>query len=100
MAYDQWELLEQVSGSAKAEILKSLLEAQGINVVLSQEGVGESIYPVTVGPLSEIQILVPTSQLAEAQKVLVDYEAGVFEDLSYPDFVEDDESDPENQDQG
>jgi hypothetical protein len=91
MTNEHWELLEQVSGSVIADILKSLLEAQGINVVLSQEGIGESIYPVAVGPLSEIQIFVPTNQLEEAQKVLADYNAGVFEDLSYSSSVEGDD---------
>jgi hypothetical protein len=100
MTYDRWEVLDQVSGSVRADILKSLLEAQGLNVVLSQEGIGESIYPVSIGPLSEIQILVPVSQLAEAQKVLADYYAGVFEDVSYPDSVEDQEDGAANQDQG
>jgi hypothetical protein len=100
MTNERWELLEQVSGSAKADILKSLLEAQGINVVLSQEGIGESIYPVAVGPLSEIQIFVPLSQLSDAQKVLIDYNAGIFEDLSYPLSAEDKENGVPNQDQG
>jgi hypothetical protein len=98
MTYDRWELLEQVSGSAVAEILKSFLEAQGINVVLSQEGIGESIYPVAVGPLSEVQILVPSSQLAEAQKVLADYHSGIFEDISHS--VDDKEAGAADQDQG
>jgi len=47
--------------------------------VLSQEGIGESIYPVSVGPLSEIQILVASHQVDEANKILSDYEDGLFE---------------------
>lgn len=80
----EWQVLDQVSGSGIAEILKGLLEAQGISVFLSQEGIGETIYPVTVGPLSEIQILVPSDQFDEAKKILDEYHAGKFEDVSYP----------------
>jgi hypothetical protein len=86
MAQDQWQVVDQVSGSALAEMLKGLLEAQGIEVLLSQEGIGESIYPVSVGPLSEIQLLVPAGQLTEAQKILAEYNAGAFEDLDYEPF--------------
>lgn len=77
------ELLDQVSGAGIAEIIKGLLEAQGISVILSQEGIGETIYPVSVGPLSEIQLLVPSEQLEEARKILDDYRAGKFENLDY-----------------
>jgi hypothetical protein len=79
-----WKVLDQVSGAGRAEILKGLLEAQGIRVILSQEGIGESIYPVSVGPLSEVQLLVQADQLVEAQQIVADFNAGVFENLSYP----------------
>jgi hypothetical protein len=84
MENDLWQVVDQVSGAGRAEILKGLLEAQGIRVILSQEGIGESIYPLSVGPLSEIQILVQANQLEEAQHVVADFNAGVFENLSYP----------------
>ncbi|MCU0488278.1 MAG: DUF2007 domain-containing protein [Anaerolineales bacterium] len=89
MSDTQWEVLEQVSGSVAAEVLKGLLTAQGINVVLSQEGIGDSVYPVSVGPLSEIQILVPSDQLETAQKIMQDYQAGVYENLVFPDLPDD-----------
>jgi hypothetical protein len=89
MSDTQWEVLEQVSGSAVAEILKGLLTAQGINVVLSQEGIGDSVYPVSVGPLSEIQILVPSDQFETAQKIMQDYQAGVYENLVFSDLPDD-----------
>jgi len=88
MSETKWEVLEQVSGAVQAEVMKGLLVAQGIQVVLSQEGIGESIYPVSVGPLSEIQLLVPASQMEEARKLLDQYYAGDFENLSYPDSSE------------
>jgi hypothetical protein len=88
MENEQWEVLDQVSGSAIAEMLKGLLESQGIRVVLSQEGIGESIFPVGVGPMSEIQLLVPEDQLEEARKIMAAYEAGEFADLSDADYEE------------
>jgi Putative prokaryotic signal transducing protein len=81
MPAEKWEILEKVGGSFQAEILRGLLEAQGISVVLSQEGAGRSAYAVTVGPLGEVQILVPAEELAEARKILDDYYNGAYEDL-------------------
>jgi len=83
MVEESWELLDVVAGSAQAEILRGFLEAQGIDVLLSQEGVGHSVYTVTVGIMGEVQILVPKSQLESAQKILADYNAGVFENQEY-----------------
>ena len=89
MGDDKWVVVYQVSGSLKAELLKGLLAAQGITVVLSQEGVGESIYPVTVGPLSEIQLLVASHQVGEANKILSEYESGSFDNPdAYHQFTE------------
>ena len=81
MPEEKWVVLETVSGSFQAEILRGLLEAQGVSVVLSQEGAGRSAYAVTVGPLGAVQILVPAEELAEARKVLDSYYAGEYEDL-------------------
>jgi Putative prokaryotic signal transducing protein len=81
MPAENWVVLEEVGGSFQAEILGGLLEAQGIPVVLSQEGAGRSAYAVTVGPLGQVQILVPAEALGEARKVLDDYYSGAFEDL-------------------
>jgi Putative prokaryotic signal transducing protein len=81
MPAENWVVLETVGGSFQAEILRGLLEAQGVPVVLSQEGAGHSAYAVTVGPLGEVQILVPAEELSNARKVLDDYYSGAFEDL-------------------
>lgn len=83
MVEDSWELLDVVAGTALAEMLRGLLEAQGIQVLLSQEGLGHSVYTVTVGLMGEVQILVPKSQLEGARKVIEDYNAGVFEEQEY-----------------
>lgn len=100
MESGSWQVLEQVSGAGKAEILKGLLEAQGIRVILSQEGIGESIYPVSVGPLSEIQILVQSNQFEDAKQVVVDYNAGIFENFTYPDQADLQDEEGRKPDQG
>jgi hypothetical protein len=74
----QWEVVEEVAGDGRAKILAGLLEAQGIPVLLSQEGVG-SVYAVTVGKLGRVQILVPADSLEQARQVIEDYHLGAFE---------------------
>ncbi len=96
----EWVVLDQISGPAKANILKGFLEAQGIQVFLSQEGIGESIYPVSVGPLSEVQLLVPSSQLEDAQKILADYDAGIYQDISSQYLTKDEEDQKPGSNQG
>jgi hypothetical protein len=99
MVEDSWELLEVVSGTALAEMLRGLLEAQGIQVLLSQEGLGRSVYTVTVGIMGEVQILVPKSQLESARIVIDEYNAGVFEEQEY-DLNSDQPTDNADQAQG
>ena len=77
----QWEVIETVAGELTAELLKGLLEAQGVPVILSMEGVGRSVYPVNVGKLSQVKILAPINVKEQALQVLKDYYAGNFESL-------------------
>jgi hypothetical protein len=79
MTHTRWEVVETVSGDLQAELLRGLLEAQGVEVVLSQEGAGHSVYPVTVGKLGEVDILVPVEQIQQAIEILAAYRAGDFE---------------------
>jgi len=80
MAETEWEVVSETAGSFKAEMLKGLLEAQGIPVLLSQEGLGHSVYSLTVGPLARVQVLVPAELIDRAQSVLNDLETGAFEE--------------------
>lgn len=75
---DEWVVLEYVPGDLQAEILRGLLEAQGIPVFMSQESAGRAI-GLTVGPLGEVTLLVRAEDLQEAQRVLADYRSGRFE---------------------
>ena len=79
MREENWKVIDEVDGELQAEILRGLLEAQGIQVLLSQEGIGHFAFSVTVGPLSTVQILVPTSQVEAAMAIMDDYHQGKFE---------------------
>jgi len=76
--YHEWVVLERIAGDLQAEILRGLLEAQGIPVLLSQEGAGRAI-GLSVGPLGEVEILVPEGLRLEAEQVLEMYRTGEFE---------------------
>jgi hypothetical protein len=78
MTEGKWEVVTTVSGSMQADILRTLLESRDIEVFLNQEGAGR-VYGINVGPLGEVQILVPESQSREARQILDDYYAGKFE---------------------
>src|SRR3990172_1295582 len=54
---------------APAEILRGLLEAQGISVALSQEAAGAGM-PVDVGAFGQVEILVAAEQAARAREIL------------------------------
>ena len=73
-------LLEKVAGSAQAETMRGLLEAQGVDVLLSQESAGSSTLPVTFGILGEVEILVRKEDEEKARQILDEYYAGEFEE--------------------
>jgi hypothetical protein len=80
MSEEKWTQVAVIQSDLQAELLRGLLEAQGIPVLLSQEGAGRAI-GLTFGPMGEVRILVPGSQLSRAQSILAAYEAGTFEDM-------------------
>jgi hypothetical protein len=77
MAEENWEMIEEVYGELQAELLRGLLTAQGITVLLNQEGAGRA-YGLNVGPLGATQILVPSGSVEQARQILDDYYAGKF----------------------
>ncbi len=77
MSQTRYVILDKISGDIKAEMLRGLIEAQGIPVMLSKEGYARAL-GLNVGPLGEVEILVPEDKLAQARQVLADYHAGVF----------------------
>ncbi len=68
----QWQIVEEVAGDPQAELLGSLLEAQNIPVILSQEGAGRAM-GLTIGLLGIVQILVPNEHADQARQILDDY---------------------------
>jgi Putative prokaryotic signal transducing protein len=82
MTEEAWVLLDKVQGQLQAEILKGLLEAQGIMVWLNQEGAARA-YAVEVGTLGMVEILVPSGVIDKARQVLEAYYRGDFENMEF-----------------
>jgi hypothetical protein len=94
---ETWEVIAEIYGELQAELLRGLLKAQGILVVLNQEGAGRA-YGLNVGPLGLVQIMVPASSVEDARHVLADYYAGNFETPNEEEFddIEEDEDEQDN----
>lgn len=69
---NELEKLVVLNNPSEAELLRGLLEAQGIQVMLSKEGAA-TVYGLTVGALSEIEVFVPRTQAAKARQILEEY---------------------------
>jgi hypothetical protein len=78
MSKERWKLVAEVAGGLQAEILRGMLEAQGIKVWISQEGAGRA-YGLGVGSLGKAQILVPAEDVVQANTLLDEYYAGKLE---------------------
>lgn len=96
MMEEKWEVVEMVQGQLQAEILRGLLEAQGVKVWLNQEGAGAA-YGINVGPLGTVEILVPTSAVDQARQVLDAYFAGEFEGSEMGPIEADEQEDSEGE---
>jgi hypothetical protein len=75
MIHKEWSLLTKIDGEFKASLIQGLLQASEIPTQLIQEGAGRA-YGLTVGPLGEVEIYVPTDRLEESKAILDEYEAG------------------------
>jgi hypothetical protein len=69
----KWKLLVEVQGRLEADLLKSYLEAYGIQTEIFQESVGHNAFPVMVDGLGRVQIFVSKEQLTEAEEILKDF---------------------------
>jgi hypothetical protein len=74
-------------GQLEAEMIKGFLEAQGLNVTLSQESIGRTL-GLSAGRLGQVKVLVPESQVTAAVDLLEAMERGDFEDEDLSDFVD------------
>ncbi|MCX8024082.1 MAG: DUF2007 domain-containing protein [Thermanaerothrix sp.] len=70
-----YEEVYRANGRLHADIIRGFLEAAGFTVVLYQESAGV-VYGLTVGPLGEVRILVPSEQAAEAKALLAAMDRG------------------------
>lgn len=66
----KWELLTETQGRLQADLIKSYLEAEGVEVELFQEAIGHHVYPVMVDGLGRVQVFVPNEKAAEARRLL------------------------------
>jgi len=69
---DEWKEILVTYDRIEAEIIKDLLESGGIRVVLRSSKV--TPYPVNVGKMGEIKILVKSSD-AEAARAVIENKA-------------------------
>lgn len=74
-------------GQLEAEMIKGFLEAQGLNVTLSQESIGRTL-GLSAGRLGQVKVLVPESQVTSAVDLLEAMERGDFEDEDFSDFID------------
>ncbi len=79
MEEPRWEVVEIVNDSIQAELLRGLLESQGIETIISKEGAGHAL-GLTIGLMGESQLLVRSENKQAAMKVLDDYHQGLFEE--------------------
>jgi hypothetical protein len=84
MPDEEWIYVDQVQGQLQAEIIKGMLEAQGIMVWLNQEGVAHA-YAIEIGSLGTVEILVPSSQVEKARQIMAEYNRGDFKNMQFQD---------------
>jgi hypothetical protein len=73
----EFSVVATTSGKLEADIIKGMLEAQGIETMLSYEAAGTA-YGLGVGRLARVEILVRNEQVPEAEAILDDYQSGKF----------------------
>ena len=78
MTNSKWEIVAEVYGDLEAEIIRGLLQAEGIPVTLSKEGAGQAL-GLQVGKMGEVQVLVPTENMDESRGIVDDYFTGKFD---------------------
>ena len=69
---DEFIVVDTVSGRGMAEMLRSYLQAQGVQCELSQEALG-NVYGMTIGTLGSVDLLVPSHQGKQARELVKDF---------------------------
>jgi len=94
MVEEEWVVVDRVQGQLQAEILKGMLEAQGIMVWLNSQGAAHA-YAVSVGSMGAVELLVPSSAVEQTRQVLDAYYRGDFENTELEESETERESDEE-----
>lgn len=82
--YDQeYVTVYTAYGQLAGEMVRLLLESFKIPAIISQESAGIT-YGLTVGPLGQVKILVPSGHVKEAAEILSAMEEGRLADPFYP----------------
>jgi hypothetical protein len=71
-------VIDEVAGDLQAQILRGLLEAQGIPVMLSEESAGK-VYGFSIPAMGAVQLIVRAEHSEAARKVLEAYYDGELE---------------------
>lgn len=66
------------NGMLEAESVRILLESFGIPAFTNQESAG-TVYGLTVGPLGEVEVIVPADYITEAKNIVNEMRAGHLE---------------------
>jgi len=72
-----WALVTVLQDPIQAEILRGLLEAQGIIIHIVREGY-QAAFGIANQASVRIELLAPDDQVEEARQILNDYNAGKF----------------------
>ena len=65
-------------GTLAGEMVRLMLESFRIDAIVSQESIGHT-YGLTVGSMGQVAILVPESQVKDAEEILNSMESGDLE---------------------
>ncbi len=69
----KYELLAEFTSRLEANLVESYLEANGIDVELFQESIGQNAFPVTNNSLGLVQAFVPKEKIKESKKLLKNF---------------------------
>ncbi len=86
-------LVYTANGMLDAEMIRSFLETASIPSILSHESAG-TVFGLTLGPLGEVQVMVPADKFEEAKNILDAMEQGKYNqtDSSEAETLEDDQA--------
>jgi hypothetical protein len=72
MSAEKLEKIAVLNDPAEAEVLRGLLEAQGMSVLMTKEAASTAI-GLTFGAFSEIELFVPANKAAQAKRLASEF---------------------------